>query len=312
MNSKMIKKIYILILLPLLIFSKSIALENKIILKINNDIITSIDVLNEMSYLKFFNNSLTELKDEEIYKIALQSIIKFKIKKNEINKQVKNTSNINEEYLNLLIENRYKQLGFKNLSNFKEKLDYQNIDFKYFKDKLLIDIIWNEIIFIKYKDKLLINEDQLRKKLENQKNYEKKYKLLEIVYQIKNTSEADKIYASIIEDINELGFENAALKHSVSSTASNGGNLGWVDERILNKDILETLNEISINSISQPIRISGGFLILKKEEEKIVESKINIEEELSKIINYEKNEQLNNFSNLYYNKVKKDVVINAP
>ena len=312
MNSKMIKKIYILILLPLLIFSKSIALENKIILKINNDIITSIDVLNEMSYLKFFNNSLTELKDEEIYKIALQSIIKFKIKKNEINKQVKNTSNINEEYLNLLIENRYKQLGFKNLSNFKEKLDYQNIDFEYFKDKLLIDIIWNEIIFIKYKDKLLINEDQLRKKLENQKNYEKKYKLLEIVYQIKNTSEADKIYASIIEDINELGFENAALKHSVSSTASNGGNLGWVDERILNKDILETLNEISINSISQPIRISGGFLILKKEEEKIVESKINIEEELSKIINYEKNEQLNNFSNLYYNKVKKDVVINAP
>jgi len=312
MNSKMIKKIYILILLALLIFSKSIALENKIILKINNDIITSIDVLNEMSYLKFFNNSLTELKDEEIYKIALQSIIKFKIKKNEINKQVKNTSNINEEYLNLLIENRYKQLGFKNLSKFKEKLDYQNIDFKYFKDKLLIDIIWNEIIFIKYKDKLLINEDQLRKKLENQKNYEKKYKLLEIVYQIKNTSEADKIYASIIEDINELGFENAALKHSVSSTASNGGNLGWVDERILNKDILETLNEISINSISQPIRISGGFLILKKEEEKIVESKINIEEELSKIINYEKNEQLNNFSNLYYNKVKKDVVINAP
>jgi len=312
MNSKMIKKIYILILLALLIFSKSIALENKIILKINNDIITSIDVLNEMSYLKFFNNSLTELKDEEIYKIALQSIIKFKIKKNEINKQVKNTSNINEEYLNLLIENRYKQLGFKNLSNFKEKLDYQNIDFEYFKDKLLIDIIWNEIIFIKYKDKLLINEDQLRKKLENQKNYEKKYKLLEIVYQIKNTSEADKIYASIIEDINELGFENAALKHSVSSTASNGGNLGWVDERILNKDILETLNEISINSISQPIRISGGFLILKKEEEKIVESKINIEEELSKIINYEKNEQLNNFSNLYYNKVKKDVVINAP
>ena len=312
MNSKMIKKIYILILLALLIFSKSIALENKIILKINNDIITSIDVLNEMSYLKFFNNSLTELKDEEIYKIALQSIIKFKIKKNEINKQVKNTSNINEEYLNLLIENRYKQLGFKNLSKFKEKLDYQNIDFEYFKDKLLIDIIWNEIIFIKYKDKLLINEDQLRKKLENQKNYEKKYKLLEIVYQIKNTSEADKIYASIIEDINELGFENAALKHSVSSTASNGGNLGWVDERILNKDILETLNEISINSISQPIRISGGFLILKKEEEKIVESKINIEEELSKIINYEKNEQLNNFSNLYYNKVKKDVVINAP
>ena len=312
MNSKMIKKIYILILLPLLIYSKSIALENKIILKINNDIITSIDVLNEMSYLKFFNNSLTELKDEEIYKIALQSIIKFKIKKNEINKQVKNTSNINEEYLNLLIENRYKQLGFKNLSNFKEKLDYQNIDFEYFKDKLLIDIIWNEIIFIKYKDKLLINEDQLRKKLENQKNYEKKYKLLEIVYQIKNTSEADKIYASIIEDINELGFENAALKHSVSSTASNGGNLGWVDERILNKDILETLNEISINSISQPIRISGGFLILKKEEEKIVESKINIEEELSKLINYEKNEQLNNFSNLYYNKVKKDVVINAP
>ena len=312
MNSKMIKKIYILILLPLLIFCKSIALENKIILKINNDIITSIDVLNEMSYLKFFNNSLTELKDEEIYKIAVQSIIKFKIKKNEINKQVKKTSNINEEYLNLLIENRYKQLGFKNLSNFKEKLDYQNIDFEYFKDKLLIDIIWNEIIFIKYKDKLLINEDQLRKKLENQKNYEKKYKLLEIVYQIKNTSEADKIYASIIEDINELGFENAALKHSVSSTASNGGNLGWVDERILNKDILETLNEISINSISQPIRISGGFLILKKEEEKIVESKINIEEELSKLINYEKNEQLNNFSNLYYNKVKKDVVINAP
>jgi len=308
----MIKKLNIFILLFFLIFSKSTALENKIILKINNEIITSIDVLNEIEFLKFFNKSISKLNDKEIYKIAIQSIIKFKIKKDEIYKQIKDTNNVNKEFLNSQIESRYKQLGFQNLSNFKERLKNQNIDFEYFKDKIFINTIWNEIIYIKYKDKLSINKDQLRKKLENQKSYEKNYKLLEIVYEIQNTSEEKELYTSIVQDIDDLGFENAAVKHSVSNTASNGGNLGWVNERLLNNDILNELNEISINSISKPIRISGGFLILKKEDEKIVESKINIEEELNKLINYEKNNQLNNFSNLYYNKVKKDVIIDAP
>ena len=308
----MIKYLKILLVTFLLMFSKGLTIENKIILKIDNEIITTIDVLNEITNLKFFNKNINQLKDEEIYQIAIQSISKYIIKKNEISKNFSNIKFQNENYLNQLVEKTYKDLGFQNLEDFKYALSENQVNFEKFQEKLITDILWNQIIFSKYYNMLIVDEKKLKKQLENTDKKINSLYLREIVYEVSGAMEINTKYNLIKSDIKELGFESAALKHSLSNTSSNGGNLGWIDERSIGSEILNELKKISVKSITQPIRISSGFLILQKFDEREIEKDFNEEEQLKKLIDYEKNQQLNNYSNLYFNKVKKNVKINAP
>ena len=308
----MIKYLKTTILLFSLMFSSSLSIENKIILKIDNEIITTVDVFNEITNLKFFNKSINKLNDEAVYQIAIESISKYIIKKNEISKNFSDIEFQNENYLSQMIEKTYKDLGFQNLVDFKYALSESQISFENFQKKLVTDILWNQIIFLKYYTMLNIDEEKLKKQI---KNTDKKVNLLylkEIVYEVSDVKEINTKYDLIKRDIKDLGFENAALKHSISNTSSNGGDLDWVDEKSINKEILIELKKISVKSITKPIRISGGFLILQKFDEKEIEKDFNEEEQLKKLIEYEKNQQLNNYSNLYFNKVKKNIKIYAP
>ena len=301
-----------LIIFLLLVFNNVNAIENKIILKVNNDIITSLDVLEEINKLKFFNNSLVQLKKEEMYQISLQSVLKYKIKKDEVKKNFKEIKIDNKDYLNTLIENTYKNLGFKNLIDFKNELNNNNISYELFLEKLRIDILWNQIIFLKYSDKIIINENDLKKQIQNQSNSKTRFEIKEIIFNITNLNDLDSVYQIIKKDINELGFENAAIKHSISNSAKEGGKIGWFDENQLNEEIKERLNEIPIGSITKPIRIPSGFVILKKIDIKKVDNNLDLDQELNKLINFQKQTQLENYSNIYFNKVKKNIKINAP
>ena len=308
----MIKYLKILLVTFLLMFSKGLTIENKIILKIDNEIITTIDVLNEITNLKFFNKNINQLKDEEIYQIAIQSISKYIIKKNEISKNFSNIKFQNENYLNQLVEKTYKDLGFQNLEDFKYALSENQVNFEKFQEKLITDILWNQIIFSKYYNMLVVDEEKLKIQLENTDKKINSLYLREIIYEVSDVEEINTKYNLIKNDIKALGFESAALKHSLSNTSSNGGNLGWIDEQSIGTEILNELKKISVKSITQPIRISSGFLILQKFDEREIEKDFNEEEQLKKLIDYEKNQQLNNYSNLYFNKVKKNIKIYAP
>ena len=294
------------------IFSNSLAIENKIILKVEDEIITSIDVYSEITSLKFFNKNINQLKDEEIYQIALQSITKYKIKKKEVVKNFGDIKFKNDDYLNSIIEKTYKDLGFQNLEDFKNILQKYQISFQRFQEKISIDILWNQLIFSKYNSKLVLDEEKLKKQVKNLNKKINSFYLNEIVYEVSGVMEIEEKYNMIKNDINDLGFESAALKHSTSNTSFNGGKLGWIDENSIDDEILSQLKEISVKSITKPIRVSSGFLILQKFDEKEIQKNFNEYEELKKIIDYEKNQQLNNYSNLYYNKVKKNIKINAP
>ena len=310
----MIKYIYIKILLILffLIFSKSFALENKIVLKVNNEIITTLDIYNEINELKFFNKNFSIVDEKEIYQIALQSILKHEIRKTEVLKNFNNFQAINENYLNDLIKENYKKLGFDNLTDFKDNLKKNEVNFVRFKEKLEINLLWGQIIYTKYFDKVVINEKKLKDQINNMKNSSKSFNLNEIIYEAQNLKDVDIVYNIIKNDITKLGFEMAATKHSLSDTSSAGGNIGWVDENSLNKQILNELETIPLKSITKPIRISGGFLILQKLEEKEIIKNFNADDELKKLMKSETEQQLNNFSNVYFNKVKNDLQINAP
>jgi peptidyl-prolyl cis-trans isomerase SurA len=306
------KIINILVIVFFIILSKSVALENKIILKIENEIITTVDIFKEINYLKFFSKELNQISEQEVYQIAVESITRNKIKKIEILKNFEDINLKNEDYLNSVINEKLKNLGFKDLKNFKEELIKKKIDFNDLKKKLMIDVLWSQIIYAKYNDKIVINVDELKNNLQKKQKYIKSINLKEIIFDVEDNNEIQVKYNLIKSDIEKIGFENTAIKYSTSITATNGGNLGWISERAINKKVLNELKNTPLKSITKPIRISSGFLILKKYDEKKIEENIDLELELKKLIDYEKNQQFNNYSNLYYNKVKKNLNINAP
>jgi len=308
----MIKYLKISIIAFLLMLTNGLTIENKIILKVDNKIITTLDIFNEIKHLKFFNKSVNQLDDEEIYNLAIQSITKHEIKKNEIFKIFKSFEMQNKDYFNELIENKYKSLGFQNIEKFKNELINKKISFENFQEKLKVEILWGQLIYSKYYNNLIIDEEKLKQQIFVLNKKKNSLNLREIVFEVSDINEIETKYNLIKDDIQNLGFESAALKHSISYTSDNGGNLGWIDENSINNEILDELKKISVKSITQPIRIQSGFLILQKLDEKEIQKKFNEEEELKKLIDYEKNQQLNNYSNLYYNKIKKNIKINAP
>ena len=260
----MIKKLKFLIILIYFIASQAYALENKIILKVDNDIITSLDIFEEIKTLKFFNENLNQISNEEIYKIGLESLLNHKIKKNEVLVNFGNLNLKNEDYLKALIENTYKKKGYKNLREFKDILNNKGINFNYYEEKIKTNILWGQIVYSKYSNKIIVDENDLLEKIKNQKNLNRSFNLSEIVFQIENINELDTKYQLIKSDIEKIGFENSILKYSQNISSDNNGQLGWVDEKFINKNIQDQLNNIAIGAITKPIRIPGGFLILKR------------------------------------------------
>ena len=289
--------------------NKPLSLENKILFKINNDIITSVDIEEEYRYLIALNDNLKKLSQNEIVEIAKKSLIKEKIKIIEINKNFKNPK-IPNEILQQILKNFYTRLNIDNLDDFKKYLKNNNVKYQDVKNKIEIESLWNELIIAKFSSKIQINENEIRNNLiKNQKKFSKSYLLSEIFFEISNSSQLKDTYQEIKEIIQEKGFENAAASLSTSSTANQGGKIGWIDEDSLNENLKKILSELNTNEITEPLTMPGGFMILKINEIKKKERKQNIENELKRIINFKKNDQLKQFSKIYFNKVKKNTKI---
>jgi peptidyl-prolyl cis-trans isomerase SurA len=304
-----LKFIGIIFFLLFFLISKSFSFENKILFKINNEIITSIDIEEEYKYLVVLNDNLKKLSQNEIIEIAKKSIIKEKIKAIEINKNFKNPK-IPDEILQQILKNFYTRLNINNLDDFKKYLISNDVKYQTVKNKIEIESLWNELIIAKFSSKIQVNENEIRNNLiKNQKSFSKSYLLSEIFFEISNSNQLDNTYREIKEIIQEKGFENAAASLSTSNTANQGGKIGWIDENSLNENLKKILSELNVNEITEPLTMPGGFMILKINEIKKKEKKQNIENELKRIINFKKNDQLKQFSKIYFNKVKKDIKI---
>ena len=300
----------IIILLFFLNIYQVQSIETKIIYKIQNEIITSIDIKNEFKYLVALNNSLRELDKEKILNISYESIIREKIKKTEILKNFKEIK-INEEYSNLLITNIYSKLDLKSVGEFELYLKDYNLTINDIKTKITIDALWNELIIQKYSSQINVNEDKIKKEiLKNNKIKSKEYQLSEIIYEVTSKIQIEEKYNEVIKSINEIGFENSASTYSFSESAKVGGSIGWVNENSLNNKIKKNVRDLKIGEITKPIILSNGVLILKLMNIKELETDIDTEAEFRKAIKYERNRQLNQYSKIYYNKIKKNLDFN--
>tara|TARA_E500000178_G_scaffold312007_1_gene328354 strand:- start:2591 stop:3475 length:885 start_codon:yes stop_codon:yes gene_type:complete len=280
-----------------------------IVAKVNQEIITNIDLDFEKRYLISLNPNLKKLDQNRIKEYAKNSLINEKIKKIEIEKRFEISPN--ETLLSKVIGDIYSSIGISSLSEFESYLSQNKIDIKRVKEKISIEIAWNDLIVKTFANEIEIDQNFLIKEIE--KIGEKKIdKLLisEIVFTINEKKELKTKYEEIKKSINEIGFEETARIYSLSDSKKSGGNLGWIYKNQLSKNVRERLNEIQIGGFTKPIVTGGGFLILKLNDLKTEDVKINKDDQLKKMIEFERERQFTRFSTLYYKRVFNNTEIN--
>ena len=302
------KYFFFLIILFSIISNKSIySSEVYVVSKVNNIIITNVDVENEYRYLIALNNDLKNIDKKKIMKLAKDSIIREKIKETEL----KNHFDLNKEnkYIDRILANFYKALDLKNEKEFINYLLNYDLLFDEVKKKIVIEAAWNDLIYTKYIDKIQIDEQKIKKKINkliSDKKRQNVYLLSEILYNENNAENNENKYKLIKKSIAEIGFKNTANIHSISDTAKLGGQIGWINESQLSKIIKKKIAKLKIGEYTEPITIPGGILIINLDNIKTQEENLDFDVEFNKQIIFEKNTQLNQFSKIYYNKISKN------
>ena len=290
--------IFLLIIIPF----KVVYCDVFIIAKVNQEILTNIDLDFEKKYLLSLNPNLKKLDQKRIAEYAKNSLINERIKKIEIEKRFKIVPN--EILLTKVIEDIYSSIGIASLKEFENYLEQNNVDIKRVKEKISIEIAWNDLIVKTFQNEIEIDQDLIMKEIE--KIGERKIDnllLSEIIFTINDRAELKVKYEEIKKSINEIGFEETARIYSLSDSKASGGKLGWIYKNQLSKEIKDSLDKINIGEFTEPIITSGGFLILKVSDAKIENIEIDKKAQLKKMVEFEKERQFTRFSTLYYKRI---------
>tara|TARA_B100001057_G_C22849659_1_gene950457 strand:- start:920 stop:1846 length:927 start_codon:yes stop_codon:yes gene_type:complete len=286
----------------------SVAIENRILLKINNQIITTVDINTEIKYLKIINEDFNKLNNSQIIEISKKSLIREIIKTIELKDKMKELE-LDDDILNSVLLDYFGKFGVNSVNNLNNFFLEKNIDFNLIKRKVTVEILWNQYIYAKFINKVKINQDKIRKELTNN-NFQREFELSEILFNLNTEEKLEEKFILIKKDIDKNGFSQAALAHSLSKTSSNGGNLGWINETVLSTKIKEKIQTTLVGNYTNPIVTPGGFLIIKVGNIRKVKKDLDLNDQLEIIVKKKTNQQLNQYSNVYFNKVKKNIVIN--
>ena len=277
---------------------------------VNNQIITNYDVKKEALYLKILNPGLAEISEDKIFQLSKESLINEIIKLNEIKKifNIKDENSFVKDYLKQL----YTKLNFSSELEFERSLsESKNYSLNEIKQKLKIEILWNELIYLKYNNQVKIDKEKLMRKINKlDKSTRKEYFLSEIVFEKKRDVDFEQHSKEIIKSIEEVGFNNTANIYSISDSAKLGGKIGWVDENNLSEIIYREVENLTEGQFTDVIQVGNNYLILKIEKIKLNEITINKNQELNKMVKFETNKQLNQFSKIYFDKSKINYSIN--
>ena len=216
---------------------------------------------------------------------------------------------VEEKYADLLIKDFFERLNIENKDMFEEFLKKKDLEIDFIKKKIEIEILWNQLIVSKFSKEIKLDEKKIRDEI-LKNNIQKEFLLSEIVFNLEDNQKLEEKLLRIKKDIERSNFSNAALIHSISNSSNNGGNLGWIKFNSLNKKIKDKIKNTFIGNYTKPIVIPGGFLILKIEDQRETDVIENIDKEIEIIKKEIANKQLNQFSNMYFNKIKKEIKFN--
>ncbi len=291
------------------LFNNVFSSEIKILYKINNTVITTHDVEEEINYLVSLNQNLSQLSKDQLSSNARQSLIREKIKKDEIDKlyTVDYSSAINSDKMKRIIKNFREKIGFNSDEEFENYLLFKNINSDDLKKKFVIEHLWNNLIFDKYKNMVKVDSNQIDKKLQEllkSKSDITSFNLSEIIFLEKDKTSIEKKYQEIISSIKTVGFKDAAVIHSIAESSKLGGDIGWLNENQISKKILGAIENLKIGDFSNPIITAGGVILLKVNDKKKISSQIDKDAEMKKLISFEKERILNEYSIIYYKEVE--------
>ena len=308
----MFKKIFILMTI-INSLSNVVIAENKyeIIININDKIITNFDVQKETKYLLALNPSLNNLPIKKMKEISKSSLIREKIKENEILNYYK--IDYKDPELATFAINIYKRLNIGDEIEFNAYLLKFDLSIDSVIKKIAIERAWNKLIYDKFKELITVDELKIREKIEKKigkLEIQKSFLISEILFQSKNEKEYQETYNNIIKTVKESSFKSAASIYSISETSINSGEIGWVKKNEISSLIYNELNTLNVGDFTQPIKVASGFLMIYLEDLKKEKQEINPEEEFKKIVMIEKNRQLNEYSIIYYKKIEKQTFIN--
>ncbi len=278
---------------------------------VDDEIITNFDIQKESEYLKILNTNLEQLESKQVFKLAKDSLINEIIKKKEISKfiDIDNKDNaLVDEYL----QNLFSKLNYSDLDSFKKALSTKgNYSISTIKKKIKLELMWNELIYNRYKNQVKIDENEIIKKVNNLSNKtQKEFLLSEIVFAKKKGENLDDLFDQISLSIDQIGFNNTANIYSISDSSKLGGKIGWINESSLSKIILKELNNITKGEFTKKIKIANNYLILKIDDVKFDRVIIDKDIEIKNLIRVESNKQLNQFSRIYFDKSKINYSIN--
>ena len=278
--------------------------------KVGDEIVTNLDILDERKYLVFLRPNLNGLKEKELSIIAENSLIREIIKKKELKRIFKDDENL--EFMEEIKKNLYRFKNVKNESEFKDLLLKSNVNYEKIIMKIKYEALWNELIFQKYSSFIKIDKTKLNKelKIKISKNKKYEYNLSEILFELENNETLEKKYQEILKYTNNNNFKNAATKFSISNSAIKGGEIGWIKETLLSENLIKILGAMEKNDVSKYMKYPNGYLILKINDKREMEQVIDINKELNEMTTFEKNRQLNQFSLLFFKKLKQNIIIN--
>ena len=299
------KKASIFILIYFLLGNISYSKINfQIVMKINNQIVTSFDIEKESNYLLALNPKLKEVNEDELLKIAKRSMIKEMIRKSEILKYKE--LNSENDQINNVLKNIIQNLNFSSQMQFENYLKSFDVSINDLKKKIEIENEWKNLIYARYSKSVKIDRANLLNKIEeiSKEKFTFNYNLSEILFNKKQDISLEEQFKMILESIEINGFENTANLYSISDSSKVGGKIGWIKKNNLSLEINRELDTLEVNSFSSPIKIGNNYLILKINEIKKVPVKIDKQKELEKMIMIETSKQLEKFSSIFYNKIK--------
>lgn len=295
----------------ILVFAFLLQLEakiiNKILLDVDGEIITSQDLEQEIRLITYLNKNILNDDIDALKQIAVQSLIKSKIKKREIEKY--NFNRFSEKDLSNKIDGVKAKLNM-NDRDFLIFLDQKKINYENLIEKIITELKWNGLIFDIYKNRLNINKEDIVKEIENykKKNTYNEYLLSEILIE-NNVGSINDDIKNMIKTINEIGFVSAALKLSISESKENGGKLGWISEKQMNKQIKSQILATKKGSITKHIITSDGILVLKVNDIRKKKIQTDLEKIKNEVVRFKKNELLQKFSSSHYQKLKNNTLI---
>ena len=309
-NFKLIK---FTIFIFLILFNNSNAEKtDKIILLVGNEVITNYDVVLEIKYLNLISNgTFGSANNKENIKTAKQYLIKDRIKVNEIEKFPSIV--VRDEQIEFQVDQIARNLGFGTPETMEEFLIQEGYSIEDLEKKIATELKWNQLVYQFYSNSIVIDKAKIENKLKTiiSKQKMEEFQLYEIFLEGSDKEDLNRKFAVVVDNIKKEGFENTAIKFSSSPSSQRGGKLGWIGENKISPKLLQSIQKAKAGDVTDPIQIPGGIILLYVEDKRVVELNINTEKELQRLIEIEKNKQLDQFSITYFNQVKNNTAIKS-